>query len=217
MQQLFLVSMLALAAITAVIALLTRDSESGRRAASATTQGAPASTRPAATTGPSASTATTAPATRPIRPTPGNLLADGDFERDLAGWAPLAGTSVERVEGGTSGRWAVALAPGGQASGQAVMTRQRATTARADTTYEAVVWVRGRAGGQVLVALREMADGREVSADEAGYTLPGGGWQQVAVEHRTRVPGSSLAVEVSGLNLPAGDRLLVDGIDLQVE
>ncbi|HEV3398195.1 MAG TPA: hypothetical protein VG693_02775, partial [Actinomycetes bacterium] len=78
LQQVFLGAMIGLAAITLMIALLTRDTgDGGRRAA------APATTRARA------ATTTTAPATRPIRPTPGNLLADGDFERDLAGWAPL--------------------------------------------------------------------------------------------------------------------------------
>ena len=212
LQQLFLVAMLGLAAITAVLALLTRDTGTGsRRAAGPATTGAQA-----ATTAPKA-TATTAPAARPIRPTPGNLLADGDFERDLAGWTPLAGAKVARVQGGASGRWAAALRPGGSGD-RATMVRRAATTARAGTTYEATVWVRapGR-GGQVVLALRELAGGREVSADQAGYALDGGGWQQLAVEHRSRAPGSSLVLEVMGRDLAGDGRLLVDGVDLQTE
>jgi hypothetical protein len=217
LQQLFLAAMLALAALTAVIALLTRDAGNPTRRAAA-----PATTATGTTGGPTTSTtgaasSTTAPAVRPIRPTPGNLLADGDFERDLAGWAPLGGASLERVEGGTSGRWAVAVAPRGGSAARPGMGRARAATSRADTTYEAIAWVRGRAGGQVLLALRELAGGREVSADEAGYTLPGSGWQQLAVEHHTRVPGSRLDVEVIGLGLGEDGRLLVDAVDLQVE
>jgi hypothetical protein len=218
LQRLFLVAMLSLAAVTAVIALLTRDAGTGggRAAAPATTrdQGAAAGASSSTTGG---ATTTTAPAVRPIRPTPGNLLADGDFERDLAGWAPLGGASVERVEGGASGRWAVAVASGGAGAGSPGIARSEVATSRADTTYEAVIWVRGRASGQVLLALREVAGGQVVSSDEAGYTLPGAGWQQLAVEHHTRVPGSSLAVEIVGLELPAGGRLLVDAVDLQVE
>jgi hypothetical protein len=218
LQRLFLVAMLSLAAVTAVIALLTRDAGTGggRAAAPATTrdQGAAAGASSSTTAG---ATTTTAPAARPIRPTPGNLLADGDFERDLAGWAPLGGASVERVEGGASGRWAVAVASGGAGAGSPGIARSAVATSRADTTYEAVLWVRGRASGQVLLALREVAGGQVVSSDEAGYTLPGAGWQQLAVEHHTRVPGSSLAVEIVGLELPAGGRLLVDAVDLQVE
>jgi hypothetical protein len=208
LQQLFLVAMLSLAAITAIIALLTRDTGSGvRRAAGpATTRAQAATTTPAATS---------APAT--TRPTPGNLLADGDFERDLAGWAPLGGAELARVEGATSGRWAAAVTPGPGQGGQAGMVRRDAATAREGTAYEAVFWVKAPEGGQVVLALRELAGGREVSADQAGYTLAGGGWQQLAVEHHTAAPGSSLALEVVAHGLPGGGRLLVDSVDLQTE
>jgi hypothetical protein len=217
LQQLFLVAMLSLAAITAVIALLTRDPGTGRRAAAPATTRAQAATT--ATTGPAASatTASTAPAARPIRPTPGNLLADGDFERDLAGWRPLAGTRARRVEGGASGRWAAAIAPGPSRDGQAGLVRRDAATTRAGTTYEASFWVRASGGGQVVLALRELAGGREVSADRAGYTLAGGGWHQLAVEHLTRAPGSSLSLEVAGRDLAGDGHLLVDAVDLQTE
>jgi hypothetical protein len=214
LQQLFLVALLSLAAFSAVLALLARDSGGGSRgAAGPATTGASAPTTAA---GP-ATTATTAPGARPIRPTPGNLLADGDFERDLAGWTPLAGAEVERVRGGTSGRWAVAVGGGGP-GGQAGMVRRGAATTRAGTTYEATVWVRAPGGGgQVVLALRELAGGREVGADQAGYTLDGTGWQQLAVEHHTGTPGSSLALEVVGRDLAGDGRLLADGIDLQTE
>jgi hypothetical protein len=225
LQRLFLVAMLSLAVLTAVIALLTRDNGGGRRAAGpATTQAqaaaTTATTAPGATTaGPATTTspATTAPATRPIRPTPGNLLADGDFERDLAGWAPLGAAKLRRVEGGTSGRWAVAATPDPDQGRPAGLVRRGAATTRADATYEAALWVRAPAGGQVVLALRELTGGHEVSADQAGYTLPAGRWRQLAVEHRTASPGSSLSVEVVGQDLPGGGRLLVDSVDLQTE
>jgi hypothetical protein len=212
LQRVFLVSMVGLAALTAAIALLTGEEPGGGPAgAPATTRGRAAATTATATSG------TAAPAPRPIQPTPGNLLADGDFERDLAGWAPMGGASLQRVEGAASGRWAAAVGPGPPGEGAPGMTRPGAATARAGTTYEAVFWVHGRPGDQVVLALRELAGGREVSADVAGYTLPGEGWQQLAVEHQTRAPGSSLTLEVAGPGLPAGGRLLVDAVDLQVE
>jgi hypothetical protein len=211
LQRLFLAAMLSLAAITAIIALLTRDPGAGRRAAAPA-----ATTRPQAATTATTAPAGTAPATRPIRPTPGNLLADGDFERDLAGWAPLGGAKLARVEGGASGRWAAAVTPG-PAQDRPGLIRRGAATTRADTTYEAVLWVQAPAGGQVVLALRELAGGREISADQAGYTLPGGTWRQLAVEHHTASPGSSLSLEVLGQGLPDGGRLLVDSVDLQTE
>ncbi|HEV2895465.1 MAG TPA: hypothetical protein VG411_17065 [Actinomycetota bacterium] len=215
LQQVFLGALLGLATLTAVIALLTRDTgNAGRRAAApATTRAQAAATATTATT---TAPAGTTPATRPIRPTPGNLLADGDFERDLAGWAPLGGAEVERVEGGASGRWAAAILPG-PGDGRPGMVRRDAASAEAGATYEAIFWVQAPAGGQVVLALRELAGGREVSADQAGYALPGGSWQQVAVEHHTAAPGSSLALEVVGRDLPGDGRLMVDGIDLQTE
>jgi hypothetical protein len=219
LQQVFLVALVSLAAVTAVIALLTRDPGNGgrRAAAPATTRSQAATT--ATTTAAAATTtapASTALVTRPVRPTPGNLLADGDFERDLAGWAPLGGAEVERVEGGESGRWAAAVTPGAGA-GRPGMIRRDAATAEAGTTYEAIFWVQAPAGGQVVLALRELAGGREVSADQAGYTLSGGRWQQLAVEHHTAAPGSSLALEVVAHDLAGDGRLLVDGVDLQTE
>jgi hypothetical protein len=227
LQQVFLGALLGLAALTAVIALVTGggDGDGGRpaagpattRAQATTTAAAATTTTGAVTTTTVGATTSTAPATRPIRPTPGNLLADGDFERDLAGWSALGGAKLERVEGGASGRWAVAVSPGQDPDGQAGMARRAAATARADTTYEAIFWVQATGGGQVVLALRELAGGREVSADQAGYTLPEGGWRQLAVEHHTAVPGSSLALEVVGRDLPGDGRLLVDSVDLQTE
>jgi hypothetical protein len=214
LQQLFLVAMLSLAAISAVIALLTRDTGTARGPAGpATTRAQAAATTAPATTGPT----TTGPAPQPIRPTPGNLLADGDFERDLGGWTALGGATLQRVQGGASGRWAVAAAPGPSSGRPAGLVRRDAATARADTTYEGVVWVLAPEGGQVVLALRELAGGREVSADQAGYTLPGGRWRQLAVEHHTAAPGSSLSLEVVAQNLPGRGRLLVDSADLQTE
>jgi hypothetical protein len=209
LQQLFLVAMLSLAAISAVLALLTRDTGTGRRGAGTATTRAQAT----ATTAP----ASTVPAPQPIRPTPGNLLADGDFERDLAGWTALGGAKVERVQGGASGRWAVAVTSGPAQDGPPGLVRRDAATSRADTTYEAVVWVQAPEGGQVVLALRELAGGREVSADQAGYTLPDGRWRQLAVEHHTASSGSSLSLEVVGQNLPGEGRLLIDSVDLQTE
>lgn len=217
LQQLFLVAMLSLAAISAVIALLTRDTGTARGPAGpATTRAQAAATTAPATTGPT----TTGPAPQPIRPTPGNLLADGDFERDLAGWAPLGGAHLQRVEGGTSGRWAVAIEPGPGTDGPVGpgLTRPALPSAHAGTTYEASVWVRATVPDtQVVLALQEQAGGRVASSDTAAYGLPDDGWRQLAVEHRARVSGSSLVLEITGVDLPEGGRLLVDLVDLQEE
>ena len=209
-QLVFLAALASIALLTLVIGLATRDEAPAPRGA------APATT---AAQGGRGGPATTAPAGKPIRSTPGNLLQGGDFERDLAGWAPLGGARLERVQGGTSGRWAVAVAPGAAAgpTGPGLVKRGLAS-ARAGTTYEATAWVRATVpDAQVVLALQEQAGGRVASSDTAAYGVPDDGWRQLAVEHRARVPGSSLVLEISGVDLPSDGRLLVDLVDVQEE
>jgi hypothetical protein len=213
----FLAALVSLALVTAIVALVTGEGgDAGRDSAT------PATTVPlrggAATT--TTAAATTAPAVPTTRPTPGNLLQGADFERDLAGWTPLGGARLERVEGGASGRWAVAVQPGGPASGAGApgLARRDLAGATAGTVYEASVWVRTTVpGGQVVLALQEEAGGRVASSDTAAYGLPDDGWRQLAVEHRARVAGSSLALEITGADLAGDSRLLVDLVDVQVE
>jgi hypothetical protein len=209
-QVVFVAALLSIALVTVVIALLTRD-----QAPAPPPPNAPATTAP----GGRGAAPTTAAAGAEIRPTPGNLLEGADFERDLAGWAPLGGARLQRVEGGTSGRWAVAVAAGEAAPGPTGpgLVKRGVASARAGTTYEASVWVRSTVpDAQVLLALHEEAGGQVAASDTAAYGLPDDGWRQLAVEHRARVAGSSLVLEISGLDLGDG-RLLVDLVDVQVE
>jgi len=201
---LLLAALLSIAVLTVAIALVSRDE-------------GPATT---AERGGGGATTTTASAGAQVRPTPGNLLQGADFERDLAGWTPLGGASLQRVEGGTSGRWAVAVAPGDANAGPVGpgLAKRGLANARAGTTYEASVWVRATVpDAQVVLALQEEAGGRVASSDMAAYGLPDDGWRQLAVEHRARVPGSSLVLEITGVDLGGDGRLLVDLVDVQVE
>jgi hypothetical protein len=206
-QLVFLAALLSIALVTVAVALVTRDAPPPPPGA------APATTAQ----GGGGATTTAAAAGAQVRPTPGNLLQGADFERDLAGWAPLGGARLQRVEGGTSGRWAVAVAPGDGPAGPGLVKRGVAS-ARAGTIYEASVWVRATVpDAQVVLALHEETGGRVASSDTAAYGLPDGGWRQLAVEHRARVAGSSLVLEITGVDLGGDGRLLVDLVDVQVE
>jgi hypothetical protein len=211
-QIVFLAALLSIALVTVAVALVTRGE------APAPPGAAPATTAQGGRGG--GATTTTAAAGAQVRPTPGNLLQGADFERDLAGWAPLGGARLQRVEGGTSGRWAVAVAPGDAGGGPAGpgLIKRGVASARAGTTYEASVWVRATVpDAQVVLALHEETGGRVASSDTAAYGLPDGGWRQLAVEHRARVAGSSLVLEITGVDLGGDGRLLVDLVDVQVE
>jgi hypothetical protein len=207
LQLVFLAAAVILALLTGVIGVLARDQQRPQPPAAAPTTTTPGSGAAPTTTAPS----------QPIRATPGNLLANADFERDLGGWAPLGGASLQRVRGALSGGWAVAVDPaapaGAQAPGLVVRT---AAGAEAGDTYEASVWVRAAApGAGVVLALREQAGGRVVGSD--GYWLADAGWRQLAVEHRARLPGSTLVLEITGAELPGDGRLLVDAVAMVVE
>jgi hypothetical protein len=209
-QLVFLAALLSIALVTVAVALVTRGEAPPGAAPATTAQGGRGG----------GATTTTAAAGAQVRPTPGNLLQGADFERDLAGWTPLGGARLERVEGGTSGRWAVAVQPGEGADGPAApgLAIRELASAKAGTVYEASVWVRATVpGGQVVLALHEERGGRAASSDTAAYGLPDDDWRQLAVEHRARVGGSSLALEITGANLPGEGRLLVDLVDVQVE
>jgi hypothetical protein len=201
-----LAALASLALVTAVLALASGGADDAGRVAGPTT-------------GPPRGSAT-APAAPTTRPTPGNLLQGADFERDLAGWTPLGGATLRWVEGGTSGRWALAVQPGDGADGQAApgMALRDLASAKAGTVYEASVWVRATVpGGQVVLALHEEAGGQVASSDTAAYGLADDTWRQLAVEHRARIAGSKLALEITGTNLAGDGRLLVDQVDVQVE
>ncbi|HZD38047.1 MAG TPA: carbohydrate binding domain-containing protein [Actinomycetes bacterium] len=185
----------------------------------------------APTTSSSATTATTRPpgtATtpplsappQPVQPTPGNLLANGDFERDLAGWGPSGGGRIDRVAIGHSGGWSVRIQPGGSAprptaggtEGPGLQLAQP-VQGRPRGSYEASAWVRAtRPGTEAILTLRELG-GDGDSADVIGVTLPDAGWHEVAVIHQVQTAGR-LTLEASARGLPPGEALLLDQISV---
>jgi hypothetical protein len=178
------------------------------------TTAAPATTAPASTAPP-----TTAPP-RPIQPTPGNLLPNGDFEHDLAGWGAFDGGRVDRVAVGHSGRWSLRLRDGGTTSppgggpGDPAVRAAETVEGRTGDSYEASVWVRAtRPGTEAILKLRQLG-GQGESADVIGVTLQDADWHQVAVIHQVHAGGGRLTVEAAAGNLRPGDGLLLDQISL---
>jgi Carbohydrate binding domain len=186
----------------------------------------PATTAGAATTGP----ATTSPPTtatpppsgprQPVRPTPGNLLANGDFEHDLAGWGPSDGGRVDRVRVGHSGGWSVRIRAGGSATqptaGETAQPGVLATQpvqGQDGRSYEASAWVRAsRPGTEAILKLREAGDDGD-SADVIGVILPDADWHEVAVIHQVQTAGR-LTVEATAGNLRPGQYLLLDQVSV---
>jgi hypothetical protein len=179
------------------------------------------------TTAPPPSRATTPPPSGPPQPvqrTPGNLLANGDFERDLVGWRSSGGL-VDRVAVGHSGGWSVRIRAGGSATPTTAAGSQsgggpqpgvlavQAVQARAGRSYEASAWVRAsRPGTQAILKLRELGGGE--SADAIGVTLADAGWHEIAVIHQVQQAGGRLTVEAAAGDLRPGDALLLDQVSI---
>lgn len=226
-----------LAAGAAMTIMLTRGDDAGSivsdlDAATATPPGATAAppgttpggsaTAPATTVAPPATgrTPPSAPA-RPIQRTPGNLLANGDFERDLAGWVPSGGSQVDRVAVGHSGAWSLRIraggsstGPGGSVPGQPGVLASQAVLGRAGRSYEASSWVRAsRPGMEAILRLRELGGDGE-SADVIGVTLTDADWHEVAVIHQVHQAGGRLTVEAAAGDLAPGEDLLLDQVSV---
>ncbi len=206
----------ALAVGAVMIALVVRGPSArgpsaGRPPTASSSFGAPATTGDTAPSGSRSDTTTTGPVQQ-LRPVPGNLLANGDFEGGLSGWGALGGARIERVAVAHSGAWAVRIEPaGGGAPVRLGITSPLGIEARQERTYHGSAWVRAsRPGTEVTLALREQTVDGQSSADVIGVSLQDGEWHQVAVVHQLHVAGARLSLELTGGNLRAGDLILVD-------
>jgi Carbohydrate binding domain len=181
----------------------------------ATGTSAAATTARAMPPGSRSDTTTTSPA-QPIRPVPGNLLANGDFEQGLSGWRAFGGARVERVAVAHSGRWSLSIGPAqGVAPARPGIVSPVDVEARQGRTYQGRAWVRASAPGtEVTLALREQAGDGQSNADVLGISLPDGEWHEVAVVHQLHVAGARLSLELTGGDLGAGDIILVDEVDV---
>src|SRR6266545_6458523 len=102
----------------------------------------PATTTRAAPSGSRSDTTTTSPA-QPIRPVPGNLLANGDFEHGLSGWGAFGGARVERVAVAHSGTWSARMAPArGVVPARLGIVTPVGAEATQGRTYQGRAWVR---------------------------------------------------------------------------
>jgi Carbohydrate binding domain len=209
-------AVLVAGAVAIALAVAGRSSDGPAPGASpATSTSALATTAPTAPPGARSDTTVTTPV-QPIRPVPGNLLANGDFEQGLSGWSTLGGARLQRVAVAHSGAWSVRMAPvQSVASARLGIVSPVRGQARQGRTYRGSAWVRAsRPGTEVTLVLREQTGDGQASADVLGVNLPDGGWHEVAVVHQFHVAGARLSLELTSGNLDAGDVILVDEVSV---
>jgi Carbohydrate binding domain len=216
-----------LVAGVAVAVAVTRGDDSGSIVSELTgTAPPPPDTTPPTTASPPGGATSRPPPTaprQPVQPTPGNLLANGDFERSLAGWGTSGGGRVDRVAIGHSGGWSARIRSGGSASqptagatNEPGLQLAQSVRGRPGGSYEASAWVRAtRPGTEAILRLREIG-GDGDSADVIGVTLPDADWHEVAVIHEVQTAGR-LTVEASASGLRPGEALLLDQVSVAAE
>jgi len=205
-----------LAVLVSVTLVVVRGGEARRSGGTVPPFTAASPTRPTtASGGPPPS----APA-QPLQPTPGNLLANGDFERDLGGWGVLGNGLADRVAVAHSGAWAVRIRVGRSEPGRTRSQRPGILAAHVfrpeqGRSYKATAWIHAsRPGTEAALALREYVGGGQTGADVIGVMLPDTGWHEIAVIHKVHRSGARLTLEATAVNLRPGDDLLVDQVSI---
>ena len=160
-------------------------------------------------------TGATPPPPPPPPPPPAELVANGGFELDLAGW--------RKGDKRTTLTRACSVAHTGSCSAQLGRTRtgnatlddspNAVSTTSAGATYAASAWVRAPAGRSVTLRLRELSGGSLVRSNVVSLTA-GGTWQQLALTSAPAAGGTSLSVEVV-VSLAASSNAYVDDVSLK--
>jgi len=147
----------------------------------------------------------------------GNLLANGDFEEDLAGWRTVGPAVVERTLGGHASGTAAEVRLAGPSALVGLEFPGAVRSAPLRSEYVASVWVRASVPGlEVSISLVASSRwGREGTKVSARSERPGR-WRRVSVRHRVLVHDADVGVVVAASRLPEGQMLEVDDVEVSL-
>jgi len=149
-----------------------------------------------------------------------NLVGNPSFEVDTSGWAPRAGTSVERVAGGHSGGWALRV---GGTSGNGIFGLNDSPNwvsmiPAAGTRYRVTAWVRSDDNKDpVRLRIREYLNGNLVGlpaiSEPFALTVY---WQQVNLGYVALQQGSTLDLQILETPVAASESFQIDDVSILV-
>jgi hypothetical protein len=150
-------------------------------------------------------------------PLPSNLVGNPSFETGTANWSPTAGSTAQRVPGGSDGSWALQITGTANLSKFGIHDSPNWVSAVpvAGARYRCTAWVRSAAGtGTAMLNLREY-----LGATKRGeITSPGlvlsPGWQLLALEYTAAASGSTLDFQVLDDPVMPGEVFVTDGISI---
>lgn len=148
--------------------------------------------------------------------TGGNLVVNGTFDDDLAGWTTTGSAELGRSPAAHGGSHAAVLST--REAGRDVLLDDSPDIVAAlqqGPTYDVHGWVRTDApvlAGEVRV--RQLDGEREVAAWAGSFSLTDEAWTPVTFSFSAQTPGTSLDLSVLGRRLGTSQRLYVDDLSL---
>jgi hypothetical protein len=148
-----------------------------------------------------------------------NLVANGSFEANTAGWTATGGASIRRAAGGHSGGFSLLASAPLLGLGAFGISDQPSTvqhTGAAGTRYHARTWVRAELGaGLVSLVVVETPSGRGSSFSfRSSAVVVGNAWTAVDLDVVTHAPRSTLDLSIVDAPSVAGTAFRIDDVSL---
>jgi hypothetical protein len=143
-----------------------------------------------------------------------NLVVNGTFEKDVAGWTTSNQGDLSRSKPGRASLGSARLT---SSTPSTVVLGQTNTVrgARTGEIVKASAWVRGlRPGLSGALRLNEVAHNVHTATARTAFRLSGTDWTMVSLTYTVRHPGSALDLNVLGSQVGRGQALIVDDVAL---
>jgi hypothetical protein len=144
-----------------------------------------------------------------------NLVVNGTFEKDVAGWTTSNQGDLSRSQPGRGSFGSARLSSSALST---VVLNDQANTVRAARRGETVkvsAWVRGvRPGLSGALRLNEVVRNVRKATGKTTFRLTGTDWTMVSLTYTVQHPGAALDLNVLGWRVGKGQALIVDDVRL---
>src|SRR4051812_28943002 len=144
-----------------------------------------------------------------------NLVRNGTFEKNVAGWTTSNHAELARSLPGRGSSGSARLS---SLTESTVVLNDQTNTVRAAAkgkTVKASAWVRGlRPGLSGALRLTEVVHNVRGASDKTTFRLAGTDWTMVSLTYTVKHPGAALDLNVLGSQVGRGQALIVDDVQL---
>src|SRR6266571_3796660 len=148
-----------------------------------------------------------------------NLVGNPSFETDLTGWAPTGGATLQRVSGGYSGSYSMAVLGPANTSIFGVTDQPNwvASTPAAGTRYRFSAWVRSATStGRVRIRVQESRAGQFQGWAQSSPVALSPSWTQLSLDYSTFWGGSTLDFVIQDRPAKTSEVFQVDAVSIVI-